>query len=301
MKKILLTGATGFIGQRIIPYLLENKYSVHAVTSKPHKIDDENIIWHQADLLIERDVMALLKEVRPSHLLHLAWFVKPGKFWNAVENLHWLQASLILAEQFATHGGRRIVTAGTCAEYDWSQKSPFTEAGTSMHPQTLYGAAKYALFITLQKFAEVTNLSYASGRIFFPFGPDEPAERLIPSVIRSLINQEEAETSHGTQIRDFIYVDDVARAFVALLDSDVNGAVNIGSGTGISLREVVEAIGAIMERSELLKIGALPARDNEPPAIAADVGRLRNEVRFNVDPDLTNPLRSTIEWWRGNI
>jgi nucleoside-diphosphate-sugar epimerase len=302
VKKLLLTGATGFIGQRTIPYLLKRGYRVHAVTSQPHTINNESTIWHQADLLVKNDVAALVKEVRPSHLLHLAWYVEPGKFWNAVENLHWLRASLFLAEQFATHGGRRIVTAGTCAEYDWNQKSPFTETGTSMHPQTLYGAAKYTLFLTLQKFAEATNLSFASGRIFFPYGPNEPAERLIPSVIGSLLRNEPANTSDATQIRDFIHVDDVASAFVALVDSDVIGAVNIGSGKGTELKEVVESIAKILNRSELLRIGVLPARANEPREIVADVSRLREEVRFVIrHTGLTAPLTETIEWWKENI
>jgi nucleoside-diphosphate-sugar epimerase len=302
VKKILVTGATGFIGQRTVPYLLERNYRVHAVhPAPPPAIADENIIWHRADLLSNEDTTALLQEVRPSHLLHLAWYVKPGSFWNATENLHWLRSSLFLAEQFAIHGGQRIVTAGTCAEYDWNWSSPFVEVSTQMRPQTLYGAAKYALYVTLERFAANVNLSFASGRVFFPFGPNEPSERVIPSVIRSLLKNERAATTHGAQIRDFMYVDHVAEAFATLLDSDVNGAVNIGSGNGVSLKEVVESVGRIMARSELLDIGALPARSNEPPEIVADVTRLREEVKFDTDQDLTGPLHSTIEWWRENL
>jgi nucleoside-diphosphate-sugar epimerase len=241
-----------------------------------------------------------VRVVCPSHLLHLAWYVRPGSFWNAAENLDWLRASLFLAQQFELNGGRRIVTAGTCAEYDWSEDGPFSETHSRMRPQTLYGAAKYALYLALEKFAETADLSFASGRIFFPLGPYEPAERFIPSVIRSLLKDEEARTSHGTQIRDFLYVDEIAKAFVALLDSDVTGAVNIASGRGSSLKDLAESIGKILNRSELLRIGALPARANEPPRIVADATRLRDEVGFTSEMDLTNPITATIEWWREN-
>lgn len=301
MKKILLTGATGFIGQRIIPCLAERDYQVHAVSPDPAKPHEGDVVWHQADLLRDEDVIGLLREVRPSHLLHLAWYVKPGSFWSSVENLDWLRASLVLAQQFAASGGQRLVTAGTCAEYDWNDNGPFVEGRSSMRPHTLYGAAKYALYVALERFAETSNLSFVSGRIFFPFGPNEPAERVIPSVVRSLLKSERAPTTHGEQIRDFMYVDDVAHAFAALLDSDTTGAVNIGSGRGVSLREVVESIGRILNRSELLDIGALPARAEEPAQIVADVNRLRKEVGFSSDPDLTNSLNSTIEWWKKNI
>ena len=301
MKKVLLTGATGFVGQCVIPYLLERNFSVHAVSSNRQKIQQRNVVWHHADLLRTEDVTELVREVNASHLLHLAWYVRPGSFWDAAENLDWLRASLFLARQFAKHGGERIVTAGTCAEYDWSQSGPYSETETRMRPQALYGAAKYALYLTLDKFAETANLSFASGRIFFPFGPNEPEERMIPSVIRALLRNAEATTSHGNQIRDFLYVRHTAAAFAALLDSDVAGAVNIASGAGTRLKDIAESIADIVGRSELLRIGVLPARANEPHEIVADVTRLREEVRFNCDTDLTGPLTDTIEWWRGTI
>lgn len=197
------------------------------------------------------EVNDLMEKIRPTHLLHLAWYVEHGKFWNAIENLDWLRASLHLVRQFAENGGERIVTAGTCAEYDWTQASPFSEYETPRQPQTLYGAAKYALFLTLEKFADISPLSFACGRIFFPFGANEPPNRLLPSVIRALLGDKPAETSHGNQIRDFLYVEEVAEAFVALLDSDVSGAVNIASGEGIKLKEVVEIVAEIIGKPEL--------------------------------------------------
>lgn len=303
MKKVLLTGSTGYIGQFAIRYLLDKNYIVHALTSKTlNKTSNENLIWHQADLLKPNEVKDLVEKVRPTHLLHFAWYVEHGKFWNATENLDWLQASLFLAKQFAECSGKRIVTAGSCAEYDWTQKSPFIENTTPMKPKTLYGAAKYSLYLTLEKFANVSPLSFACGRIFFPFGANESSNRLIPSVIRALLENKQAETSHGNQIRDFSYVEEIAKAFVALLDSDVQGAVNIGSGGGgIKLKEIVEIVAEIIGKPELLRIGSRPAQTNEPSKIVADTGRLRKEVKFNVNLDLKNQLKATIDWWTENL
>jgi nucleoside-diphosphate-sugar epimerase len=302
MKKVLLTGATGYIGKFTIKHLLERGYEVHAVSSKtpdgnyPEK--SENLIWHKANLLSIDETEKLVKSVSPTHLLHFAWFVEHGKFWNAPENLRWLSASLHLAECFAAGGGRRIVCAGTCAEYDWARQGIFSEKDLPERPQTLYGTAKTALSLTLEKFAAVSGLDFASGKIFFPFGADELPNRLIPSVIISLLENKPAATSHGRQIRDYMFVEDVAEAFVALLDGDVRGAVNIASGRRTELKEIIEIIAEIIGKPELLQIGAMAVGKDEPPEIVAAVERLGAEVNYNKDFDLRERLKETVDYWK---
>ena len=299
MKTVLLTGATGYIGQFAIRYLLDKNYIVHAVTSKPqHYSKNKNVIWHQVNLLKNNEVKDLIKEISPTHLLHFAWYVEHGKFWNAIENLDWLQASLYLAKQFVENGGKRMVVAGTCVEYDWTMESPFSECGTPMRPHTFYGRSKTALASTLEKFAEISNFSFASGKIFFLFGANESPNRLFPSVIRALLEGQPAKTSHGNQIRDFMYVEDVAEAFVELLESDVRGAVNIASGKGIKLKEIIKNIAAIINKPELLRIGALPVSPDEPLEIIADITRLREEVGYRKNNNLKRQLEETVNWWK---
>lgn len=299
MKSVLLTGATGYIGQFAVRFLLNENYAVHAVTSRrPICEKIENVFWHKTNLLDASEVKELIKEVRPTHLLHFAWYVEHGKFWNAIENLDWLQASLNLARLFAENGGQRMVTSGTCAEYDWTKKGLFFEYETPFAPQTLYGAAKVSLAQTLEKYAQVYDFSFASGKIFFPFGANESPKRLIPSVICSLLENKPAETSHGNQIRDFMYAEDVAEGFIALLESDVRGAVNIASGKGVRIKEVVQTIAEIIGKPELLRIGALSAPANEPLEIVADTTRLREEVKFNKDYNLRKRLEKTVNWWK---
>lgn len=300
MKTVLLTGATGYIGQFAVKPLLERGFTVHAVTSKDisRLKSSENVIWHQVNLLNYKETENLFREIDCSHLLHFAWYVEHGKFWNAPENSDWLQASLHLARQFADNGGQRLVVSGTCAEYDWAQTGHFSEKTTPLHPQTLYGKAKHELNSTLEIFAHKINLSYAWGRIFFPFGANESPNRLIPSVIRALLENKPAKTSHGNQIRDFLYVEEIVEAFVALLESDVREAVNIASGKGIKLKEIVEEIAEIIGKPELLRIGALSATQNEPPEIVADVTRLRGEVGWRKEYNLKKGLTETVNYWK---
>lgn len=299
MKSVLLTGASGYIGQFAIRHLLDKNYTVHAVTQKSFNTEKtENLFWHQANLLDAGETKSLVEKVCPTHLLHFAWYIEHGRYWNAVGNLDWLQAGLHLARCFVESGGKRIVVAGTCAEYDWTQPSPFVENVTPFNPQTLYGAAKSSLSLTLERFAEVCNVSFASGKIFLPFGANNLETRLIPSVVLALLKNKPAKTTHGNQIRDFLFVKDVAEAFVVLLESDVRGAVNIASGKGVKIKEVVEEIGKIIGKPELLRIGSLPAPENEPPEIVADITRLREEVGWESKSDLINKLEETVNFWK---
>ncbi len=295
MKRVLLTGGTGFIGCHTIPELLKRKFEVHLadICRKPPFSLPKKVILHPCDLLDARQQKKILKEVRPTHLLHLAWYTVPGKYWNSEENIRWVQASLELLQNFVGLGGRRLVFAGSCAEYDWT--SGFcSEFQTPLIPKSLYGTAKNSLHQICAAFCRERNISYAWGRIFFLFGPHEAPTRLVPSVIRVLLQNREAPCTQGLQKRDFMHVADVAAAFVAILDSKVQGPVNIASGRAVSVKEVAEKIASKLGKRHLLKLGALPAPRAEPLVLKADIRRLRREVgwrpRFNLDRGLDEAI-----------
>ena len=295
MKKVLVTGGSGFIGRHCLPLLAAHGYEVHAVSIAPEDPLPQ-IHWHVVDLLNPEEVNNLIAKVKPTHLLHLSWYTVMGKYWTSLENIRWVQASLELLRTFAENGGKRVVIAGTCAEYDWKYEL-YSEQTTPLVPATLYGACKHALQIMVDAFCRQTGLSYAWGRVFFLYGPHEHPDRLVSSVIRSLLQGESARCSHGNQIRDFLHVEDVASAFVALLDSDLTGPVNIGSGKPIAIREVVEIIGELIQQKDLIQLGALPVPPNDPPALIADTHRLQS-ISWRPKYDLNTGLQRTIEWWR---
>lgn len=114
-RSILVTGASGFIGRAVVPLLAARGDTIHAVSRSAPRPPGDGVRWHQADLLVD-DVGALLDDIRPSHLLHLAWYTVNGKFCTAEENRLWVDASLRLLRAFAVNGGRRAVVAGSCAE-----------------------------------------------------------------------------------------------------------------------------------------------------------------------------------------
>lgn len=300
MKRVLVTGATGFIGRHSLGPLAASGYEVHAVSSRVPPGPSAGVRWHRADLLDPARTAALVDDVRPTHLLHFAWCTAPGDYRTSPRNVSWLRASLGLLEAFTRHGGRRAVAAGTCAEYDW-RYGYCSERLTQTAPATLYGACKHSLRVVLDALAARGDLDAAWGRIFFLYGPHERPDRLVSSVILSLLAGETARCSHGDLIRDFLHVEDVAGAFVALLESDVRGAVNVASGIPIAVGDVARAAADKIGRRDLLEVGIPPAAPEEPPLVVADVSRLTREVGWRPRYTLDSGLDQTILWWRSRL
>jgi nucleoside-diphosphate-sugar epimerase len=294
--RVLVTGAGGFIGRQCVPKLIARGFEVHAVTSRQQSQQGDGA-WRRADLLDPDQTDRLLAEVQPEFLLHLAWYAVPGQFWTSPENLKWVEASLRLFRLFADRGGKRVVAAGSCAEYDLAQ-GLCIEHGAALRPNSLYGACKKATSELLMAYAAEAGLSAAWARVFFVYGPFEDPRRLVPSVITALLEDRQALCSHGRQIRDFLHVEDLADALVTLLESDVSGAINIGSGEEVTLQEIIHCIADELHKREFVRLGALASDPEEPLKIVADTRRLHSELCWRPNYALETGLRRTIDWWR---
>lgn len=297
-SRVLVTGASGFIGMHCLRPLLDGGYEVVATyrSARPDAIP--GIEWVESDLLRPGEAEALVRRVRPQALLHMAWYVEPGAMIEHEDNLRWTASSLELLRQFKAHGGERCVFAGSCYEYDW-RHGYCSEELTPTRPDTLYGATKNALSGAMLAYCRTAGLSGAWARMFFMYGPHENPRRLVPAVILALLRGEPAKSSHGLQIRDYMHVQDVADGMVALLRSDAVGTFNIASGGVTNIRTIVERIGQITGRPELLQIGALPARANDLPLVVGDPEKTRREIGWQSRIDLDAGLAMTVDWWRG--
>lgn len=292
MSRVLLTGATGFVGRHTLTPLAHAGHEVHAV-ARHRGPDTPGVTWHEGDLLAGCEIVA---EVEPEILIHLAWYAEHGKFWSSPENVRWVEASLALLRAFAAAGGRRAVMAGTCAEYQWSRAVYREDAPTE--PSTLYGACKHGLHVVARAWAQRAGLALAWGRLFFIYGPGEAPGRFVPAVATALLRGEPAPITSGTQRRDFLHVADAGAAFAALADSALEGPVNLASGEGIALRELAAMIAERAGRPDLVRPGALPDRDGDPASLLADVGRMRDELGFTPRIELGAGLDETVDFWR---
>jgi nucleoside-diphosphate-sugar epimerase len=283
-----------------VPELCERGYEVHAVNRRPPASKAADVVYHSADLLDPQQTEELVSAVRPDFLLHLAWCTEHGRFWTSPDNYRWVASSLRLAESFHANGGRRIVVAGTCAEYDWGT-GKCDELITPLRPHSDYGLCKNALLQLLEGYSRRVGMSFAWGRLFHLYGPNENPSRFVSSIIVSLLRGEKARGTKGLQQRDFLYVKDVADAFVTILQSEWEGAINLGTGHAYTLSEIAQRIANKLNREELLELGAIPTQPDDPLVLLPSIDRLRNDLGWRPSYDLNAGLEETIEWWQSKL
>jgi nucleoside-diphosphate-sugar epimerase len=294
--RILLTGASGFVGGAVLRALSQRGVETVALSRRAPTVA-EDYVWRDVDLMQPPAVAAALNAIRPDAIIHLAWIVEHGAFWTSATNLDWITASCRLALSGRAAGVQRFVGVGTCFEYDCTASHICREDGTPLRPTLLYGVSKDAARRVLSALALSHDFEFAWARLFFLYGPGENPRRLVPSIARALAAGQLAECSAGRAVRDYMDVRDAAEALVALALSPITGAVNIGSGEGNSVRRIVQILGRVAGRSELLRVGALPDREGEPARIVADITRLRDEVGHRTGRPLEDGLAEAFVYW----
>lgn len=299
--RILLTGATGFIGCHVARALVRAGHEVIALNLPgcgTQRLDDlrtslELIDLDLADTLV---VEQLIDRVRPEACIHLAWYAEPGKYLTSPINLDCLSQGMHLARCLLLGGCRRLLAAGTCVEYDLAGASPLREDSPT-RPQSLYAASKLALSQMLGEVGRLTELSVAWLRFFYLYGPHEDARRLVPAVIGGVLAGERVALTAGTQVRDYLHVEDLAAAVVAVLESPLAGPINVCSGEAVTVRELATTIGQLLGRQELLDFGARPMPPDEPLCVVGDNRKLREGTAWRRRFDLRSGLEQTIAWW----
>lgn len=300
--RFLVTGAGGFIGAHIARLLVQQGHSVFIIArpgSSLQRLSDciGGLEVRRADLLDSAGVRQIVLEVKPDRAIHSAWYAVPGRYWTAPENLDCVTMSLSLAQTLASCGCQRLVGLGSCFEYDYDY-GYLSESLTPVKPRTIYAASKDATRSVLESFCHGASMSFAWTRIFYVYGPAEQEARLVPSVVLALTKGTAAKCTEGFQVRDYLCVEDVASAILAVARSKFEGAVNIGSGEPVTVRAVVELIGKILGRHDHIEFGAIKTNPVDPPFLVADVRRLRNDIGWRPSFSLEEGLRRTVQWWR---
>lgn len=272
--RTLITGGNGFIGRRVVQQAADTPGEWHAAGLRgPRQTMPAGVSWHEADMLDAGAAERLIDQIRPDRLMHLAWVPSAGSYRDSLDNFRWVAASLNLIRAFRERGGTRVVCAGSCAEYDWSHPL-LSEDTTPLVPTTPYGRCKNALRTLVEDYARLSGLSLAWARVFFVFGADEGENRLVGSVLRAITSGRPAECGSAARVRDYLHVDDVAAAFLAILSSPHQGPINIGSGQSSTIGEIVGKLASCLGRPSLVRFGCKPTPAGEPERLVADVTRL---------------------------
>ena len=290
--RILLLGASGFIGRNCLLALSKHNCQVHAVSRHAVTSKTDRIVWHKADLVRPVELEEVFAASRPTYVIHAAWDVSGQSYWNAAANLIYASVSGQIFFQAIKYGVKRLVGIGTGCEYGLEHE--LCEEGISEEkPTGSYAITKKATQLLLQS-ANSTSFSTVWVRLFFPYGRFDKPTKLLPYIIRQLTNGEVAELSAGTQVRDLLYASDVAEGLIAVLLSDVEGVVNLASGIPITVAEIATKIGEMMGRPELIRLGVKPLHAMEAPRWVASVRRLNDEVGWRPSISLKQGLAATI-------
>jgi nucleoside-diphosphate-sugar epimerase len=278
MKKVFVTGAQGLIGKEALKPLLEAGFDV------------ENV---RLDLFDKDSVKEVLKKVKPTHLLHFAWNTKAG-YLTSTLNYRFYDASLNLLDAFIKNGGERAVFSGTCFEYkfDYKPNKNKIHEDHALDPKTPYAKSKNDLREKAEIIAKENKIDFAWGRIFYVVGHEENKSRLLPSLLDNLTSSKKVLIRNGDLVRDYMYSKDIAAAFVRLLDSAVNGAVNICTGNGITLEELAVKVAELLGKKEILECGT--CADGQPPYIVGSNNRLDKEVGFSPKYTIDEALEKII-------
>jgi nucleoside-diphosphate-sugar epimerase len=268
--RILLTGANGFIGRHVVKELTRFGIDVITVGSGLHAASSGHLTL---DLLAKPDLGPILCSLKPTHLIHLAWYTEHGKYWDSEVNLGWMVGTYHLLESFFKSGGEHAFLAGTCAEYDW-RYGYCDEELTPCNPSTLYGIAKDTTRRMCQMLRKTYGTQMAWGRVFFPYGPGEGERRLIPSLFRAFRKEIPPFGVNGNFIRDFIHVSDLAKAICQISMQRIDGVVNLCSGTPVSLNEIVEIVADLCNSDCRLILDLKSPKRDEPDVLIGNTQKL---------------------------
>lgn len=295
-KRVLVTGATGLVGRNTCAALVALGHDVHGTSRSPATLSGAT--HHVADLTDPASSKGLLHAVRPDIIVHAAWVTDHGAYWRSALNLTWTAASLLMVKEAEACGVQRFVGIGTCAEYAWGSDEPLSEYRSLIEPSTLYGACKDATRRALEAFGKDTGMSTAWARLGMLYGPGENAARFVASLASAYASGDRARMSSGRVVRDFLHARDVGAAVAALSVSPVEGPVNIASGTAMPLVEIAHSMARLAGRYDLLDVGALPDRPDDPEKIIIDTDRLNHEVGFKPGIGLECGLTEMLEFAR---
>ncbi|MCS7006814.1 MAG: SDR family NAD(P)-dependent oxidoreductase [Thermoleophilia bacterium] len=292
MTVALVTGASGFIGGRLCERLLANGLEVHGIARSPR--GDAGVRWWLLDLADSEAVETALRRIRPEVVYHLAGHVSGSRDLDAV--VPSLRDNLVASVNVFVAAARAecpVVFAG-------SMEEPVAGA-TAVSP---YAAAKHGAAVFARMLHALHGLRIAHLRVFMVFGPGQrDRTKLIPYVTTSLLRGVTPKLSSGTRLVDWIYVDDAVDALLAAstkVDDLAGTAVDVGSGTLVTVREVVERIRQLIRTEVTPEFGVLPERPNEVVR-CADVRRAREVLGWSSRTDLTEGLERTVEWFRGEL
>lgn len=265
--KILLTGASGFVGRKVLTALAP-RYSDFRIIARNEKAKQylENQV--HADIILTEDLFLETEEwfrkqcQNVDAVIHMAWYTDPELYQHSDKNLDCLTGSLRFAKAAADVGVKRFIGIGTCFEYEMSDDN--LDTNSPLNPMNCYGGAKASLYLTLNQFFKNKKSDFTWCRLFHLYGEGEDKRRLSAHIRSNLEAGNKVELTDGTQILDFMDVAEAGRKIADTLADRSLKVVNICTGKPVTVRQFAETIADEYERRDLLSFGAIESIGNAP-------------------------------------
>lgn len=272
MKKVIVTGINGLIGQYIAEPLKDLSFEVYGIGTKYIKTNKFNYI--KIDINNISKLRKIFNQIEPQYLIHLAWDIED---LNSNNHFKLLSSSISMLDCFKECGGKKAVYIGTCFEYKY-KRIPLKE-NDKLNPTTIYAKCKNYLREISELYCNKNNIDFCWARIFYTYGKNENNKRLFPQIINGLKNNQKVSINHSHLKRDYMFAGDVAKAIALILNSKFKGIINICSGKSISLENIAITIAKKLNKLELLDLKKLETK--EPDSIVGDNSILLNNFNFN--------------------
>jgi len=302
--RILITGATGFLGGHLLKRLSAEDVTV-AILIRPQsnrwRIEHlgMNFVKIIGDLRQPQGISDAIKDFAPDTVIHLAWSGVLNRYRNEQLQLDNLFGNLALLRIANEAGCRTWIGLGSQAEYGPLNIRINEDAPT--RPSTLYGITKLCTCLLSQYLCAQLNMRFVWLRLFSAYGPADNPGWLIPYVILTLLRGERPALTTGEQRWDYLFVEDTAEVIYRVATrSDVQGIFNLGSGKAYTVRTIVERIRDLIDPSLPLGFGEVPYRADQIMHLQADISRLQQATGWSPRVSLDEGLRRTVEWSREN-
>ena len=302
--KILVTGGAGFIGSHVVRLLLDAGHQVAVLDNFSHGYKES--VDSRAKLLVgdindRGKTKAALKGI--DAVIHMAGLiVVPESVANPTAYCdNNVIGTVSLLETMRNTGVKKIIFSSSACVYGTPDKLPIME-DAQIKPDNPYGACKASVESFLQSFNAVYGIDAVILRYFNPYGPGElhePETHAIPNFIKSALSKKPIPLYwQGEQIRDFIYIEDLARAHIDVLGLSGYQVFNIGTETGVKVKDVISEIFKIVGYK--VPIDDLGQRPGDVAANYASSKKLQKAVGWKAKVDLKEGLKRTIDFYRHN-
>ncbi len=307
--RVLITGATGFVGSNFAYKFLELGHEVNLIVrpeAKFWRIEPikDKLRLHTVDLNNAEELDKFISDLKPEIILHFATYgAYPGKQQdiNLTVNTN-LLGTINLINACSKINFKCFINTGTSSEYG-AKDEPMKETDI-LEPNNFYGITKAASTMHSQFMAKKNNLPILTMRLFSPYGPFEESGRLIPNVIKAYLTNSELNIVSPGSVRDFVFMDDVIGAYLKAIEKIdfVKGNIfNIGSGVQHSFKELADTVKKITNSGLEPKYGAIKSNQYEPKMWVADISKAKKMLGWEPEFSLKDGLKKDIEWFSKNL